>query len=533
MDTNPLFQRILVLTPTGRDGPMIAGVLGRAGMAAAVSKDMEDLCHQWHEGAGAAVIAEEALAPKPRDCLLEALARQPVWSDLPLIILTGGGQTTRMSTAVAQALESTGNVTLLERPLRMLTLVSAAHSALRARRRQYEVKRLLEETRQAVEQRDQFLAMLAHELRNPLSPIRNALQILKQPDVHGPVVDQARDMAERQVQHMARLLDDLLDVSRVSRGKIQLRKETVDVGAVARNTAEAVRPLFVARGHELTAAWSPEPLLVHGDPTRLEQVLTNLLNNACKYTDPGGRISLSVERGGDEVVLRVRDNGIGIPAEKLPKIFDLFVQAERRLDRSQGGIGVGLTLVRKLVELHGGTVEARSDGPGQGSEFAVRLPACAEPTVRDGHEGDDEAADPTARASCRVLVVDDNVDAADSLGMLLRLSGQQVRVAYDGPTALALAPEFQPEVVILDLGMPSMDGFAVARRLRSQPGFGKALLIALTGWGNEEAKRRSQEAGFDYHLVKPADPRQLQALLESVGRAEARPQLHESDLAIL
>ncbi len=516
MTPEPLAERVLVLTPTGRDGPMIARVLCRSGIAASVCGDMQGLCRQWDEGAGAAVIAEEALAPADRECLLGSLARQPVWSDLPLVILTGGGHTTRASTAVAQALEARGNVTLLERPLRILTLVSAMHAALRARRRQYEVKRLLEETRQAVEQRDQFLAMLAHELRNPLSPIRNSLQVMKHPGVHGPVLEQARDMAERQVQHMARLLDDLLDVSRVSRGKIELRKEVVDVTAVARDTAEAVRPSFAARGHELTVQAPAEPLRVEADPTRLEQVLTNLLNNACKYTDPGGKVCLSAGRDGAEVVLRVRDSGIGIAPEKLPKVFDVFVQAERRLDRSQGGLGLGLTLVRKLLELHGGRVEAHSDGPGRGSEFVVRLPAHDSPPGGRQCEWEGEGRDLPAAPACRVLVVDDNVDAADSLGMLLRLAGQEVRVAYDGPTALALAPEFRPQVVVLDLGMPSMDGFAVARRLREQPGFRDALLVALTGWGNEEDKRRTREAGFDHHMVKPADPAALQALLASV-----------------
>jgi signal transduction histidine kinase/CheY-like chemotaxis protein len=510
-------ERILVLAPTGRDGPLIARVLSQAGMTAKVCRDVNELCQMWDEGAGAGVVAEEALAPKNRVCLVEALAGQPMWSDFPLVILTGGGHTTKASTTIAQALETRGNVTLLERPLRILTLVSALHSALRARRRQYEVKRLLEETRLAVEQRDQFLAMLAHELRNPLSPIRNSLQVWKMPGARDSVVVQAREMAERQVSHMARLLDDLLDVARISRGKIELRKEPVDLARLVRATVEAIRPQIEARKHELSVSLAAEPLWVAADPTRLEQVLTNLLNNACKYTDPGGKIWVSTERQGAEAILRVRDNGIGIPADKLPTIFDLFVQAERRLDRSQGGIGIGLTLVRKLVELHGGTVDAFSAGSGQGSEFVVRLPALdGQGVLADGgstREGHSAGPFP----SHRVLVVDDNLDAADSLALMLELAGQEVRTAYNGPSALAVAQEFRPQVFVLDLGMPGMDGYALARQLRAQPEFREAILIALSGWGQEEDKRRSRDGGFDHHLIKPADPQTLTRLLEELA----------------
>jgi CheY-like chemotaxis protein len=319
-------------------------------------------------------------------------------------------------------------------------------------------------------------------------------------------------MAERQVQHMARLLDDLLDVSRVSRGKIELRKESVDMTAVLQRTVEGVRPLMEERGHQFTLALPSEPLWVEGDPTRLEQVLTNLLNNAAKYTDPGGQIWLLASRDDDEIVLRVRDTGIGIAAEMLPRIFDLFVQAERQLDRSQGGVGIGLTLVRKLVELHGGSVEACSTGLDRGSEFVVRLPAsAAEPWSRQTKAGGSRPA--SALIQHRVLVVDDNVDAADSLAMLVRLAGQEVRVAYDGPTALLIAEAFRPQVVFLDIGMPGMDGYAVARRLREDPELMPAVLVAMTGWGQEEDRRRSLQAGFDHHLVKPAEPAELEQML--------------------
>jgi PAS domain S-box-containing protein len=374
---------------------------------------------------------------------------------------------------------------------------------------------LYAQLREADRLKDEFLAMLAHELRNPLAPVRNALHVLKLPAADGEVLQQARNLAERQVQHMARLLDDLLDVSRISRGRIELHNELVDVTSLITRTVEAIRSLIEERRHELTVSLPPEPLRVLGDATRLEQVLTNLLNNAAKYTDPGGHIWMSAEREADEVVLRVRDTGIGISADMLPKIFDLFVQAERRLDRSQGGVGIGLTLVHKLVKMHGGSITASSAGPGRGSEFTVRLPilsgeAAGEPARHS--DGQDLAELPHRR----VLVVDDNQDAADSLALLLRLAGQDAWTAYDGPSALVRAREFRPEVVFLDIGMPGMDGYEVARQLRASPELPGIKLVALTGWGQEEDRRRSAEAGFDRHMVKPVEPEALRkALVDS------------------
>jgi signal transduction histidine kinase/ActR/RegA family two-component response regulator len=373
---------------------------------------------------------------------------------------------------------------------------------------------LYRELREADRLKDEFLAMLAHELRNPLAPIRNSLYVMKQPGAGRPMLEQAREMAERQVGHMARLLEDLLDVSRISRGRIELRKEAVEVAPLLARTAEALRPQAEERDHELTIAVPAGPLRVEADPARLEQVVTNLLTNACKYTDPGGHIWLSAERDGGEAVLRVRDTGIGIAPEMLTRVFDLFVQAERRLDRAQGGVGIGLTLVQRLVEMHGGTVRATSPGLGRGSEFVVRLPALAEPAP-DRAARREENGGPAAAPRRRVLVVDDNVDAADSLVLLLRVSGQEVRVAYDGPTALLIAEAFRPQLVLLDIGMPGMDGYAVAQRLRRQPGLEGVTLVAVTGWGQEEDRQRSHEAGFDHHLVKPADPAALQRLLDS------------------
>lgn len=373
--------------------------------------------------------------------------------------------------------------------------------------------RLYSQLREADRLKDEFLAMLAHELRNPLAPVRNALHVMKQPAASPAIVGQVRDMAERQVLHMGRLLDDLLDVSRVSRGRIELRKEVTDAVPIVERTVEAMRPLIEERRHTLSVSVPPEPLWLEGDPHRLEQVLTNLLTNAAKYTDPGGQIWLTTAREGPEIVIRVRDTGVGITPEMLAHIFELFVQAERRLDRSQGGLGIGLTLVHRLVELHGGTVEASSPGLGGGSEFVVRLPALSEKNDSEAPISNGESP-PQRLPTRRVLVVDDNRDAADSLGLSLRLAGQEVRVAHSGPEALRLIHEFLPDIVFLDIGMPGMDGYEVARRIRAYPQFRDLLLVAVTGWGQQEDRLRSREAGFDHHLIKPVEPQSVHPLLD-------------------
>jgi two-component system CheB/CheR fusion protein len=323
-----------------------------------------------------------------------------------------------------------------------------------------------------------------------------------------------RAMAERQVGHLTRLVDDLLDLSRIRRGLIRLLKEPLDVAQPIQQAVEGVQPLVRERGLTLAVSLPPQPVHVEADPTRLQQVVGNLLSNAAKYTDPGGHILLTARQEGSEVVLRVRDTGIGIPPDMLPRIFDLFVQAERRLDRSQGGLGIGLTLVRRLVDMHGGSVTAFSAGPGQGSEFVVRLPALTAEQQRKLLRKPPEVQQPAAPSvPRRIRVVDDNVDAAESLAVLLRLEGHEVRVAGDGPAALAAAQADPPEAVVLDLGMPAMDGFEVARRLRAQPGTSGTLLVALTGWAQEDDRRRCYEAGFDGHLPKPLEWDALQQFL--------------------
>jgi signal transduction histidine kinase/DNA-binding response OmpR family regulator len=364
--------------------------------------------------------------------------------------------------------------------------------------------RLYRDIQENDRRKNEFLAMLSHELRNPLAPVRNAVHILRQCGIDHPQVVWARDVINRQVSHLVRLVDDLLDVSRITRGKIRLQRVSLDVAGVVATALETSRPLIQRHGHELTVTLPEEPVRVVADPARLAQVLANLLNNAAKYTPDGGRISLIVEKADNEVVFRVRDTGAGIPAEMLTKVFDMFTQMDRSLDRSQGGLGVGLTLVRRLVELHGGTVEAFSDGLEKGSEFVVRLAAEGlepKPAVERNGVG----AHALAPTVYRVLVVDDNVDAADSLAVLLRLAGHTVRLAHDGPGAMEAAQGFHPDAVLLDLGLPGFDGYEVARRLRAQPEFKDVLLVAVSGYGQEEDRIRSRQSGFNHHLTKPVD----------------------------
>jgi signal transduction histidine kinase/GAF domain-containing protein len=365
--------------------------------------------------------------------------------------------------------------------------------------------RLLEEQDR---RKDEFLATLAHELRNPLAPIRTGLHILRKSGT-GEQAARTHEMMERQLQHLVRLVDDLLDISRITLGKVELKKERVDFRAVLGSALESTRPLIEAANHELAVRLPADPLPLDADPTRLAQVLANLLNNAAKYTPPGGRIQLAAEVDGSTLVVRVSDTGVGIPADMLTKVFDMFTQVGRSIDHSQGGLGIGLTLVRRLLEMHGGSVEAQSPGANAGSTFIVRLP------LAERVEAATAPSEPAAvQRPRRILIVDDNHDAAESLSMLLSIEGHDTRVANDGETALATVPEFRPDTVFLDIGMPGMNGYETAWHLRQA--HGRALrLIALTGWGSEEDRRRAREAGFDAHLVKPVDPAMLASALQS------------------
>jgi CheY-like chemotaxis protein len=374
----------------------------------------------------------------------------------------------------------------------------------------------IEALREADRRKDVFIATLAHELRNPLAPIGNAVEIMRLSDDEKTQVA-AREMIDRQLRQLVHLVDDLLDVSRISQGKLELRRERIELQAVLRNAVETSRPLIDAGRHDLVIEPGPVPgIVVDGDMTRLTQVVANLLNNAAKYTPSGGRITLATLREGDDAVIRVSDSGIGIPADRVPEVFEMFAQVERSSARAHGGLGIGLALVKRLVEMHGGSVVATSAGPGRGSRFEVRLPTVAPRLALPRRERVRDAAPSTGDGS-HVLVADDNRDSADSMAMMLELLGYRTTVVYDGDEALQAAAALRPRIAVLDIGMPRVNGHEVARRLRSEPWGERMVLIALSGWGRDDDRRKTAAAGFDHHLVKPLDLHELATLLKPVG----------------
>jgi PAS domain S-box-containing protein len=372
----------------------------------------------------------------------------------------------------------------------------------------------VQELAAADRQKDEFLAMLAHELRNPLAPIRNALQILDMPGADEHIQKRAKDMMRRQLHHLVRLVDDLLDVSRIITGRVELRKEHFELSAAVTRAVETAEPMIDARGHQLIVSVPDEPILVHADLVRLSQVISNLLTNAAKYTSKASRIWLSAQREGSDVVIRIKDEGIGIAPEMLGRVFDLFVQADASPSRAQGGLGIGLTLVRRLIELHGGSVTATSDGLERGSEFVVRFPSGTSALESSGDPQNLSARMPQAETDeRRVLIVDDNADAAESIAILLEASGFAVRCVFDGISALSVATAYKPNVFVLDIGLPDITGYEVAKRLRAQPEFARTPIVAVTGYGQESDREQSRQAGIDHHMTKPVDPDVLRNVL--------------------
>ncbi len=375
------------------------------------------------------------------------------------------------------------------------------------------LRRLAADLEKADRRKNEFLATLAHELRNPLAPLSNTLEILKRSANQDVTVRQGLDTMERQLEQLVRLVDDLLDLSRITHNRIELRKRHIELASVLRQAVLAAQPLAESARHSIDVILPAEPIHLHADPVRLTQVFGNLLNNSCKYSPPSGKIRVNVSLDGEEAIVTVTDSGIGIPADKLDAIFEMFTQVDSSLEQSQGGLGIGLTLVKRIVELHGGTVTARSAGAGRGSTFEVRLPAIREADIVASPAEDEPQ---TSNATYRILVVDDNQDSADSLAMLMELHGHDVSIAHDGQSALDSAEQHRPDVVLLDIGLPVLNGHDVCRRIRQQPWGQTMVLIALTGWGQDDDRRRSQEAGFDGHLVKPVDHTRLLALLASL-----------------
>jgi signal transduction histidine kinase/ActR/RegA family two-component response regulator len=636
----PNETRVLLLAPTTKDAAASRALLQGGGLISHTCRNLADACARLAEGAGALVVPEEAVLNGRGKELARELEAQPAWSNLPVIVLTAAGPD---SAVKVRAILELGDVTLLKRPLEVVTFVNAARAALRDRERQYQVRDNLAQ-RQAVEEKlreqderlrfalaagklgsweldlttgvlecsdickanygrppgaaftyrelfaaihaedrervraavdeakaggkdydveyrtiwpdgtvhwvlvrgrvsrearmsgvslditqrkraeealqdadrkkDDFIALLAHELRNPLAPLGNGLQVMRLAGGDVNAVARTRAMMDRQLTHMVRLVDDLLDVSRISRGKMDLRKERVLLADAVNAAVETARPVIEAAGHDLQVALPPGPVFLDADLTRLSQVFGNLLTNSAKYTAHGGRIRLTAERRAGEVVVAVQDNGIGIPARALESIFDMFSQVDRSIERSTGGLGIGLALVKGLVEMHDGTVTAESDGAGKGSTFTVRLPV-AEARPGPRATTPDEGQRGPGR---RVLVVDDNRDGANSLAMMLRLLGDEVRTAHDGIEAVEVAGRFRPEVILMDVGMPRLNGLAATRRIRAQPWGNTITIIALTGWGQEEDRERSRNAGCDGHLVKPVNLPDLEKLLPVSAR---------------
>jgi signal transduction histidine kinase/CheY-like chemotaxis protein len=515
-------DRVLVLALTARDGATTRELLRSSSIHSEICADFDGLMAELALGAAVVVVAEERMLQRDRARLAAVLGQQAPWSDLPVLLLVREGAD---SAAARDAVASLGNVTLLERPLRISTLVSAVLTAVRARNRQYQIRGHLEERERATEalrvadqRKDEFLATLGHELRNPLAPLLTGLHLLRMSGATDPAVGRMTGVMERQVTHLVRLVDDLLEVSRITRGVIDVQREPVDLATLLRSAVETTRPMFDAAQHRLHVELPFEQITISGDAVRLTQVFANLLTNAAKYTNQGGRVELKAERLGGNAVVSVKDNGIGIAPAHLRSVFEMFMQVDRSSRRAQGGLGIGLTLVRSLVQMHGGTVVARSAGAGCGSEFVVTLPAVQ---MRDVARRGQRAEPPAALPSRRILVVDDNRDAADTLGALLGALGATVEVAHSGPAALALLPRFAPDTVLLDIGMPEMDGHEVARRIRATPGHEATLLIALTGWGQDQDYQQSELAGFDHHLVKPPDLGELREVLANPGSAGA------------
>ena len=533
MNVAPKEMRLLLLAPTGKDAEMTRSLLGAAQIECIPCRDISSLCASIKDGAGAVLIAEEALAEPARTLLAAIVASQPPWSDLPILLLRHSASKGSSSLVLPEA--DLGNVTLIDRPIRVAALVSAVRVALRARERQYQIRSHIEQLKHAEQslrdldrKKDEFLATLAHELRNPLAAIGNAAQLISQSQATVKQISYGAGILQRQLGQLARLVDDLLDTSRVTRGKVTLQKQQVDLNAIVEGAVETIRPAIADANQDLKVELPRGPIYLEADPIRLSQILSNLLTNATKYTPPRGTVSLRIDCDHENVVMTVEDTGIGIPADALPSVFDMFVQVKRNgMDRGTGGLGLGLTLVKSFVELHGGTIEAYSEGADRGSRFVVRLPRGV---AADNPELTRDESDNKKRAQAisghRILIADDNRDQAESLSMLLEMMGNEVHTVYDGMSAIQAVHAFRPRIVLMDIGMPVMDGLEAARRIRvafpQEP-----LLVAVTGWGQEDDRRRAQEAGFDHHLIKPIDWTAIDELLIRLGdknRVSAAPE---------
>lgn len=498
-------ELVLVVAPIGRDAELMVAQLATAGLNATPCKDIRDVCGRLVDGAGALVLTEEALPATALAELTKVLRDQPPWSEVPVVILTGA-PSLDVKQRTFEELRRRTNVTLVDRPVRITTLVSSVQSALRARQRQYEVRDLMRQLEARIQERDRFLAVLGHELRNPLAAILLASQMT---DPDGKLDGEHAHLIERQSQHLSRLVNDLLDLSRVAAGKIILKREIVDLREIVAQSVRVVKPGADKHGLDIRIDQPPEPVTVDADPIRIDQIVTNLLTNAIKYTPDGGHVSLALGKDGGEAFLNVSDDGVGIAPERIGGIFELFAQAENAIGRAQGGMGIGLALVRNLVHLHDGKVEAKSAGLGKGSSFEVRFPLAGTAPSQVVSESTAQAASGGSR---RIVIVEDNKDIRDLLGLKLRRLGHVVEAAGDGEEGLRLLLSAQPDLALVDLGLPGIDGYEVAKETREKLGDG-IVLVAVSGFGQPEDKRRAIESGFDEHITKPADVREIENIL--------------------
>lgn len=501
-------KRILIYAPVGKDALLASKALGAAGLDCFVCRNVAELIEELGNGAGALFIVEEALSSGALTPIAHYVAGQPDWSDLPILILTTHGVD---SPGLQSVVERLGNFTLMERPVRTTTLISAARSALRGRLRQYQMR----ETNRL---KDEFLASLGHELRNPLAPIRTSMQILSHMFPETSRVRNVTDVVERQVAHLTRLVDDLLDVARITSGKVSLQWEQIWLSAVAAHAVEICGPQLETGQHKVDLQLPGEDVLLDADPARLVQSLANVLGNAIKFSPDPSTIVFKAQVDKENLVISIKDSGVGLECESLSRIFEMFAQSDPAHGQTLGGLGIGLSLAKRFTEMHGGTIRASSDGLGHGCEFVMTLPIVVE--HGDVEISASESVEEHNNAQVfRILIVDDNRDGADMLRMMLELDGYAVFTAYDGREAIQTVLESRPHAVLMDIGLPDMDGYQVTDHIRRQPGGKDIVVIALTGWGHEDARRLATKAGMDHHLVKPVNPDVLRSYMARMASA--------------
>lgn len=504
-------KRVLIYAPTGQDAVLASKMLTLANVDNLVTDTVQQLAEELLIGVGAVLTVEEALSSGGLKVIGEFIQRQPNWSDLPIVLLTHRGPD---SLSVRQAITSLGNVTLLERPVRTLTLITSLQSVLRAREKQYQV-------RETDRRKDEFLASLGHELRNPLAPIRTSMGVLNHLYPDQAPVKKVSDVIERQVVHLTRLVDDLLDVARINSGKIELQRDYTTFAAIIGHVTELCAAAAAAKRIKIDYVVPAEDVVLHADYARVVQIVANIVSNAVKFTPPDGYISVRALVENDCLKIYIKDTGIGLEPAAIDRIFAMFEQSRPPSGQIASGLGIGLSLSRQFAEMHGGSVAASSEGLGKGSEFTVSLPVVSQSSP----EGPAAVPETMGKSDQRpkVLVVDDNRDAADSLQALFEMENCNVATAYDGFEAVQAVEQAMPDMIVMDLGMPSMDGYEAARRIRRQPGSQSVLMIALTGWGQSDARQRTIDAGFDHHLIKPVNFDEIKRLAE--GRLTKGPSL--------